>query len=128
MMAQARQRENARKAMGLSPIKFSDVQNMTPADMDSIINYAAGAPAASASVATEDSATINPLGNNAYNQAAKQLAASGANISPSQLAEMMDTSNDTNQQRQRTAQIQSGTAQMPEGTTPALAGALQNQL
>lgn len=128
MMAQARQRENARKAMGLSPIKFSDVQNMTPADMDSIINYAAGAPAASASVATEDSATINPLGNNAYNQAAKQLAASGANISPSQLAEMMDTGNDTNQRRQRTAQIQSGTAQMPEGTNPELAGALQNQL
>lgn len=128
LMAQARQRENARRAMGLSPIKFSDVQNMTPSDIDSIINYAAGAPAASGSVATEDSGTINPLGNNAYNQAAKQLAASGANISPSQLSEMMKGSNESNDQRQRTAQLESGTAQMPNGTNPELAGALQNQL
>ena len=139
LLAQARQRENARRAMGLSPITFSDVQNMTSSDIDSIINYAAGAPAASGSVATEDSASINPLGNNAYNQAAKQLAASGANISPSQLAEMMrgaDRSqssqqtgqNQTNMQRQQISQLQNGTAQMPSGTNPELAGTLQNQL
>lgn len=133
MINQARQRENARKAMGLSPITFSDVQNMTTGDIDSIINYAAGAPAASNSVATEDSGSINPIGNNAYNQAAKQLAASGANISSAQLAEMMrgaksSGQNATNQQRATAASIQNGSQQMPDGTTNGLAGELQNQL
>lgn len=137
MINQARQRENARKAMGLSPITFSDVQNMTTGDIDSIINYAAGAPAASNSVATEDSNTINPLGNNAYNQAAKQLAASGANVSPSQLAQMLDGGSSTSsgsgnnaadQQLSQTANLQSGNPSAPDGLAGQLAGQVQNQV
>lgn len=141
LLAEARSRENARAAI-VGPVKMSDLQGLSSQDLDTIMNYAQGAPADSSAISPEQSSgrssesndTIPPAGNNPYNQMAKSLADSGAGVSPQQLAQMMGTDEDSqsssqqyNQQEDALAQLGSGTPAMAPGTTPDQAGQIANQ-